>query len=908
MYHYSHSQQQPYHQQHKHPQQPQQQQHLHQHQHQHHHQQPPAPGPQRHHLNHARHPQHPPPHHAHPQPQQHPPYAQQPLPPSNRSDMQNHHHAQQQQPSFNGALPPRPSTRSSAIPIIAPASTPPPGASPKPGITYGAATAAGTQSQQQPDASKSPVFANASAKSRKPCRNVAIYGHCKYQNDGCAFDHSEASESSATDAYPSAQTPKSPVAQFSSGLSATSASPLNSPAKARGGVNVPSSPLKGALSARNVAAAVFVPKTNGSSSPSLSAASIAPTPRSGLDNVTNDVNEIRVYSSNSSTSKEFTPAGFTQNGPATPNMYTANYDVDPIHSSFDPHQSAAGAGLSHDTHMGSSTPSGSAPPSLLAQAARPYNPYEHMNEFGDPNPPPGPPGLGLGGGMDYYSAAANGAAKVRQPLHYHLYAPPLPHVSNLHPHHLTANAFFLNPNQREELQRKQEAMLASVPPPELGGPNLPAELHVYHSLVPLEHPGPGAPSTMGMPPGLIDPRMGAPGANGATGASGDHSKVFGYRSHSYKATCTLDGKRYVLRRLEGFRLQHEAAIGLVERWRRIRHPSIVSVREAFTTRAFGDQSIVFVYDYHPLSTTLYAEHMTIKAAQPDRRTGRLQPVSMQVPERTLWSYLCQLTSALRSIHSSNLAARCIEASKMLRTGKNRVRINCCSVFDVIAYNPDESGSEALKAQQLEDLVNLGALIVGIGLNSISATNDIAASLAMFAGRYSAELKNVVAWLVGQSPAPRDANEETSEVPRTVNELVKTLGIHCSDEMDSALNYTDLMENSLMKELENARLVRLLCKFGFINERPEFDHDPRWAETGDRYVIKLFRDHVFHSVDEAGRPVVDLSHILTNLNKLDAGTDEKIMLTSRDEHSCLVVSYREIKNCIESAFQDLSRTR
>jgi hypothetical protein len=25
----------------------------------------------------------------------------------------------------------------------------------------------------------------------------------------------------------------------------------------------------------------------------------------------------------------------------------------------------------------------------------------------------------------------------------------------------------------------------------------------------------------------------------------------------------------------------------------------------------------------------------------------------------------------------------------------------------------------------------------------------------------------------------------------------------------------------MSELENARLVRLLCKFGFINERPEY---------------------------------------------------------------------------------------
>ena len=123
----------------------------------------------------------------------------------------------------------------------------------------------------------------------------------------------------------------------------------------------------------------------------------------------------------------------------------------------------------------------------------------------------------------------------------------------------------------------------------------------------------------------------------------------------------------------------------------------------------------------------------------------------------------------------------------------------------------------------------------------------------------------------------------------------------------------------------------------------FDHDPRWSETGDRYIIKLFRDHVFHAVDDAGRPVVDLSHILTNLNKLDAGSEEKMMLTSRDEQSCLVVSYREvsvipsllllfareppakracplilrfplrclcpqIKNCVEAAFQDLSRAR
>jgi len=36
-------------------------------------------------------------------------------------------------------------------------------------------------------------------------------------------------------------------------------------------------------------------------------------------------------------------------------------------------------------------------------------------------------------------------------------------------------------------------------------------------------------------------------------------------------------------------------------------------------------------------------------------------------------------------------------------------------------------------------------------------------------------------------------------------------------------------------------------------------------------------------------------------KLDAGTDERIMLVSRDEQSVLVVSYKDVKACIASAF-------
>jgi PAB-dependent poly(A)-specific ribonuclease subunit 3 len=43
-----------------------------------------------------------------------------------------------------------------------------------------------------------------------------------------------------------------------------------------------------------------------------------------------------------------------------------------------------------------------------------------------------------------------------------------------------------------------------------------------------------------------------------------------------------------------------------------------------------------------------------------------------------------------------------------------------------------------------------------------------------------------------------------------------------------------------------------------------------------------------------------------LNKLDAGIDEKVALISRDEQNVLIVSYREVKRGLESAFQDLIR--
>jgi hypothetical protein len=52
------------------------------------------------------------------------------------------------------------------------------------------------------------------------------------------------------------------------------------------------------------------------------------------------------------------------------------------------------------------------------------------------------------------------------------------------------------------------------------------------------------------------------------------------------------------------------------------------------------------------------------------------------------------------------------------------------------------------------------------------------------------------------------------------------------------------------------------------------------------------------------PAVGLTDSSMLLVQLDAGLPEKMMLLSRDEMSMLVVSYREVKRCLDRVYNDL----
>lgn len=67
----------------------------------------------------------------------------------------------------------------------------------------------------------------------------------------------------------------------------------------------------------------------------------------------------------------------------------------------------------------------------------------------------------------------------------------------------------------------------------------------------------------------------------------------------------------------GYRVTSAKCMSMVELWRKVQQCHLVTLREAFTTKAFGDHSMVFAYDYYPGAETLMSKYLASTAPHSD---------------------------------------------------------------------------------------------------------------------------------------------------------------------------------------------------------------------------------------------------------------------------------------------------
>lgn len=174
--------------------------------------------------------------------------------------------------------------------------------------------------------------------------------------------------------------------------------------------------------------------------------------------------------------------------------------------------------------------------------------------------------------------------------------------------------------------------------------------------------------------------------------------------------------------------------------------------------------MVFVYDYHPGSETLLSKHFLAtenlngysdpfssdtNAPRPyshAKNTILRHQQNNKLPEPIIWNYVIQLTSALRVIHAAGLACRTLDPTKIILTGRSRLRLSCLAITDVLTFDSNAANPLALIPHyQQEDLNALGKLVLALACKSLMAIQreNITSSLELVSRIYTSDLRNLI---------------------------------------------------------------------------------------------------------------------------------------------------------------------
>eukprot|EP00980_Cylindrotheca_fusiformis_P001769 scaffold405_cov132-Cylindrotheca_fusiformis.AAC.21 len=289
---------------------------------------------------------------------------------------------------------------------------------------------------------------------------------------------------------------------------------------------------------------------------------------------------------------------------------------------------------------------------------------------------------------------------------------------------------------------------------------------------------------------------------------------FGYPSSTFQVVSREDGYLYCLRRFDSVKsVSHKIAATVLEQWAGLEHPGLATLHNCF----FSQRAVFFV-------------HQFVNGGVSVRE--RFLMGNQYASESVLWSAICQLVTLLRRVHGARLACRTLDSRHVLvQMDALRIRLvfSCPGVVDALEYE----ARKPLADLQKDDIRKLGYLILsmasGTDVSGSTDANMIANCERFCLQHFSRELHNLCMTLIRSPSAP------------SIQDVSRALAGRIMDEYEATQANMSKMEQTLSAEYESGRIARLLMKLGFVNERPEFGPNRRWAQSGDCYVLSLFRD-------------------------------------------------------------------
>lgn len=110
----------------------------------------------------------------------------------------------------------------------------------------------------------------------------------------------------------------------------------------------------------------------------------------------------------------------------------------------------------------------------------------------------------------------------------------------------------------------------------------------------------------------------------------------------------------------------------------------------------------------------------------------------------------------------------IEPNKILMTSKNRLRLNCPGLLDLIQF---DHITQNMPIHQQEDLLSFGKLIVTLACHSTKSSLNLSQSFEYIARFYSPDIKNLALYLLSKPVHTKSIDNVFKLIgPRILHEL------------------------------------------------------------------------------------------------------------------------------------------